>query len=34
MSPVSSMFVCIKKKKKKKIIIGKSVFKMADIDNR
>ncbi len=35
MSPVSSMFVCIKKKKKKKKkIIGKSVFKMADIDNR
>ncbi len=35
MSPVNSMFVCIKKKKKKKkIIIGKSVFKMADIDNR
>ncbi len=28
MSPVNSMFVCIKKKKK---IIGKSVFKMADI---
>ncbi len=28
MSPVNSMFVCIKKKKKK---IGKSVFKMADI---
>ncbi len=35
------MFVCIKKKKKKKKtklkkknIIGKSVFKMADIDNR
>ncbi len=27
MSPVNSMFVCIKKKK----IIGKSVFKMADI---
>ncbi len=26
MSPVNSMFVCIKKK-----IIGKSVFKMADI---
>ncbi len=37
MSPVNSMFVCIKKKKKKKkyiYIIGKSVFKMADIDNR
>ncbi len=36
MSPVNSMFVCIKKKKKKKkkIIISKSVFKMADIDNR
>ncbi len=36
MSPVNSMFVCIKKKKKKKKknIIGKSVFKMADIDNR
>ncbi len=33
MSPVNSMFVCKKKKKKKKII-GKSVFKMADIDNR
>ncbi len=32
MSPVNSMFVCIKKKKKK--IIGNSVFKMADIDNR
>ncbi len=32
MSPVNSMFVCIKKKKKD--IIGKSVFKMADIDNR
>ncbi len=31
MLPVNSMFVCIKKKK---IIIGKSVFKMADIDNR
>ncbi len=30
MSPVNSMFVCIKKKK----IIGKSVLKMADIDNR
>ncbi len=30
MSPVKNMFVCIKKKK----IIGKSVFKMADIDNR
>ncbi len=27
MSPVNSMFVCIKKKK----MIGKSVFKMADI---
>ncbi len=36
MSPVNSMFVCIikKKKNKKKNIIGKSVFKMADIDNR
>ncbi len=39
MSPVNSMFVCQKKKKnylkkKKKKIIGKSVFKMADIDNR
>ncbi len=34
MSPVNNMFVCIKKKKKKKKIIGKSVFKMADIDNR
>ncbi len=34
MSPVSSMFVCIKNKKNKKKIIGKSVFKMADIDNR
>ncbi len=33
MSPVNSMFVCIKKKKKKKIS-GKSVLKMADIDNR
>ncbi len=33
MSPVNSMFVCIKKNKNKKII-GKSVFKMADIDNR
>ncbi len=32
MSPVNSMFVCIKKKKKKNI--GKSVLKMADIDNR
>ncbi len=32
MSPVNSMFVCIKKQKKN--IIGKSVFKMADIDNR
>ncbi len=31
MSPVNNMFVFIKKKKK---IIGKSVFKMADIDNR
>ncbi len=30
MSPVNSMFVCIKKKK----IIRKSVFKLADIDNR
>ncbi len=37
MSPVNSMFVCIKKiklKKKLKKIIGKSVLKMADIDNR
>ncbi len=38
MSPVNSMFVCIKKKNNnnnnKKKIIGKSVFKMADIDNR
>ncbi len=36
MSPVNSMFVCIKKtkNKKNKKIIGKSVFKMADIDNR
>ncbi len=37
MSPVNSMFVCIKKKnnkKKKIIIIGKSVLKTADIDNR
>ncbi len=36
MSPVSP-YVCLhkkKKKKKKKKIIGKSVFKMADIDNR
>ncbi len=33
MSPVNSMFVCIKKKKKKNIIC-KSDFKMADIDNR
>ncbi len=33
MSPVNSMFVCIIKKKKKKKIIGKSVLKMADIDN-
>ncbi len=33
MSPVNSMFVCIKKKNKKKII-GKYVLKMADIDNR
>ncbi len=33
MSPVNSMFACIKKKKKM-LIIGKSVFKMADIDNR
>ncbi len=33
MSPVNSMFVCIKKKKKQKII-GKSVLTMADIDNR
>ncbi len=41
MSPVNSMFVCIKKKKKKKKKktfinknIGKYVLKMADIDNR
>ncbi len=39
MSPVNSMFVCIiikknYKKKKKKKIIGKSVLKMADIDNQ
>ncbi len=36
MSLVNNMFVCIKKKKKKIffLIIGKSVFKMADIDNR
>ncbi len=39
MSPVNSMFVCIiiiKKKNEKNIIIiiGKSVLKMADIDNR
>ncbi len=36
MSPLNSMFVCIKKKKKKTFdpFIGKSVFKMADIDNR
>ncbi len=35
MSPVNSMFVCIKKNKKKIIIIiGKSVLQMADIDNR
>ncbi len=34
MSPVNSMFVCIKKKKHLKKIIGKSVFKMADIDNQ
>ncbi len=38
MSPVNSMFVCIiykKIKNNKKInLIGKSVFKMADIDNR
>ncbi len=37
MSPVNSMFVCIKKKKKYiyiYIIIDKSVLKMADIDNR
>ncbi len=33
MSPVNNMFVCIYKKKKKNFI-GKSVFKMADIDNR
>ncbi len=35
MSPLNSMFVCIKTfiKKKKKNIIGKSVLKMADIDN-
>ncbi len=35
MSPVNSMFALYKKKKKKKKnIIGKSVLKMADIDNR
>ncbi len=37
MSPVNSMFVCIKKIKlqnKLQKIIGKSVLKMADIDNR
>ncbi len=34
MSPVNSMFVCIKKKNVKKKIIVKSVLKMADIDNR
>ncbi len=39
MSPVNSMFVCIIKKKNNnnnnlKKIIGKSVLKMADIDNR
>ncbi len=38
MSPVNSMFVCIKKKYFFYflffLIIGKSVFKMADIDNR
>ncbi len=35
MSPVNSMFVCIiKKEEEKKKIIGKSVLKMADIDNR
>ncbi len=34
MSPVNSMFVCIIKKKNLKQIIGKSVLKMADIDNR
>ncbi len=40
MSPVNSMFVCIIKKKKKYTIffftniIGKYVWKMADIDNR
>ncbi len=33
MSPVNNMFVCKKKNKNKKII-DKSVFKMADIDNR
>ncbi len=33
MSPVNSMFVCIKKCINKKNIIGKSVLKMADIDN-
>ncbi len=37
MSPVNSMFVCIKKiklKNKLNFFSGKSVFKMADIDNR
>ncbi len=36
MSPVNSMFVCIIKKKIYIFlkIIGKSVLKMADIDNR
>ncbi len=35
MSPVNSMFVCIIIIKNKiKNIIGKSVLKMADIDNR
>ncbi len=38
MSPVNSMFVCIiiikKNEKNIIIIIGKSVLKMADIDNR
>ncbi len=36
MSPVNSMFVCIKKKKKKKKkkLSANLFFKMADIDNR
>ncbi len=34
MSPVNSMFVYIIKNNNNKKIIGKSVLKMADIDNR